>query len=142
MFSRFRTIIWLRNCHYVDLFFNLLFDKSTDRRANITHSATAVLRKDFIGFTRLPWPTPVFMASPNTKSVMLWIVRSRLGRSGFAGGSGHAESRDLGGCCGGTASCRGLPACLWGAATALCSYPRRGRAATPRAHRQQRCSVP
>jgi hypothetical protein len=27
--------------HYVDLF----FDKSTDRRANITHSATAVLRR-------------------------------------------------------------------------------------------------
>src|SRR4051794_16627564 len=80
------------------------------------------LRKDFIGFTRLPWPTPVFMASPTTKSVMLWIVMSRLGRSGFAGGSGHAESRDLGGCCGGTASCRGLPACLRGAATALCSY--------------------
>jgi NAD(P) transhydrogenase subunit beta len=45
----------MRKCHYVHLFSNLLFDKSTDRRANITHSATAVLRKDFIGFTRLPW---------------------------------------------------------------------------------------
>jgi len=55
MFSRFRTIIWLRNSHYVDLFFNLLSDKSTDRRADITHSVMAVLRKDFIGFTRLPW---------------------------------------------------------------------------------------
>src|SRR4051795_6056537 len=36
-------------------FFNLLSDKSTDRRADITHSVMAVLRKDFIGFTRLPW---------------------------------------------------------------------------------------
>src|SRR4051812_34809333 len=33
MFSQLRIIIWLRNSHYVDLFFNLLFDKSTDRRA-------------------------------------------------------------------------------------------------------------
>src|SRR3954451_15747649 len=56
----FNAVVWVlgevNGYHYVDLFFNLLSDKSTDRRADITHSVMAVLRKDFIGFTRLPWP--------------------------------------------------------------------------------------
>src|SRR3954468_3889450 len=55
----FNAVVWVlgevNGYHYVDLFFNLLSDKSTDRRADITHSVMAVLRKDFIGFTRLPW---------------------------------------------------------------------------------------
>src|SRR3954470_9878543 len=54
----FNAVVWVlgevNGYHYVDLFFNLLSDKSTDRRADITHSVMAVLRKDFIGFTRLP----------------------------------------------------------------------------------------
>src|SRR3954470_18450441 len=56
----FNAVVWVlgevNGYHYVDLFFNLLSDKSTDRRADITHSVMAVLRKDFIGFTRLPCP--------------------------------------------------------------------------------------
>src|SRR3954468_25097746 len=58
----FNAVVWVlgevNGYHYVDLFFNLLSDKSTDRRADITHSVMAVLRKDFIGFTRLPCTSP------------------------------------------------------------------------------------
>src|SRR3954470_46096 len=60
----FNAVVWVlgevNGYHYVDLFFNLLSDKSTDRRADITHSVMAVLRKDFIGFTRLPWGLGLF----------------------------------------------------------------------------------
>src|SRR3954451_24671872 len=55
----FNAVVWVlgevNGYHFFNLFFNLLSDKSTDRRADITHSVMAVLRKDFIGFTRLPW---------------------------------------------------------------------------------------
>src|SRR3954468_15934968 len=74
----FNAVVWVlgevNGYHYVDLFFNLLSDKSTDRRADITHSVMAVLRKDFIGFTRLPWVGIEPTQDPAERVVARWAM--------------------------------------------------------------------
>src|SRR3954451_11490067 len=97
----FNAVVWVlgevNGYHYVDLFFNLLSDKSTDRRADITHSVMAVLRKDFIGFTRLPWrnspiPLTVSLASVRPGSALSAIMPVRSTRRRVAVGCGLSRA--------------------------------------------------